>query len=175
MNFDQAFEELMKSEGGFSDDARDPGNWTGGAVGRGALKGTKYGIAANTYGHLDIPSLTREEAKAIYKRDYWDVWQFDGLSAEMPDALLAELFDAGVNAGLGNARRFLQRALGVADDGQIGAVTVAALDAALKDFGVARVEMRFIAARLEHYTKLSTWTTYGRGWTLRAVRSMRSA
>lgn len=174
MNFDAAFVELIDSEGGYSDDSQDPGNWTSGVIGKGKLVGTKYGIAANTYGNLDIAALTLDDAKAIYKRDYWDIWQFDGLSGELPDALHFELFDAAVNMGSGNARRFLQRALSVADDGKIGVVTVAALDVALKEKGVARVEMQFLAEKLEHYTNLSTWQRFGRGWTKRVVKSLKN-
>lgn len=175
MNFDQAFDELMESEGGWSDDARDPGNWTSGVVGKGDLLGTKFGIAANTYSDIDIKNLTRDQAKAIYKRDFWDVWlNMEGMTAELPDALLYELFDAGVNTGKGNARRFLQRTLGVAEDGKIGQVTIDALDTQLRELGVARVEMRYIAEVLDHCANLKTWGTYGRGWTKRRIRSLRN-
>lgn len=174
MNFDESFAELIDSEGGWSDDPKDPGNWTTGIIGKGQLRGTKYGIAANTYGHLDIANLTLAEAKSIYKRDYWDIWQFDGLTGALPDALHFELFDAAVNMGAGNARRFLQRAVGVADDGSIGGVTIAALDKALLTDGVARVEMRFLAEKADHYTRLSTWERFGRGWIRRVVKSMRN-
>jgi len=43
MNFDLAFDRVIGHEGGYTDDPRDRGNWTGGATGRGELKGTKYG------------------------------------------------------------------------------------------------------------------------------------
>ena len=174
VNFDESFVELIDSEGGYSDDRSDPGNWTSGVVGKGAMKGTKFGIAANTYGHLDIAALTLAEAKAIYKADYWDIWQFDGLSAEMPDSIKYELFDAAVNCGESNARKFLQRAVSVADDGKIGKVTIRALDAALLANGVARVERWIIAEHLAHKTKLSTWPRYGRGWANRAVKSLKN-
>ena len=174
MNFDAAFAELVDSEGGYSDDPQDPGNWTSGVCGKGECKGTKYGIAANTYGHLDIAGLTLDDAKAIYKCDYWDIWQFDGLSGEMPDSIKYELFDAAVNCGGSNARRFLQRALSLADDGKIGPITVAALDAALIANGVARIEMWIIAEKLEHYTNLSTWGRFGRGWSKRIVKSLKN-
>jgi hypothetical protein len=46
-----AISTLHKVEGGLSMDERDPGNWTGGAIGKGELRGTKYGISAQTYPH----------------------------------------------------------------------------------------------------------------------------
>lgn len=174
MNFDESFKELIGSEGGYSEDPNDPGNWTSGIIGKGELKGTKYGIAANTYGHLDIAKLTLDDAKEIYRRDYWDIWQFDGLSAPLPESLLFELFDASVNCGKGNAKRFLQRAIKVADDGLIGSVTISALDAALTNSGIARVEQWFIAEKLEHYTELKAWERFGRGWSKRVVKSLRN-
>lgn len=173
--FDQAFDELINVEGGFTDDAGDSGNWTKGIIGQGELKGTKYGISAAAYPHLDIKSLTLDEARAIYRQDYWDVWtQLQGLSYPFPISFLNELFDAGVNAGLGNAKRFLQRAVNVVDDGAIGEVTVGTLDAALKEYGVARVEQWFLAEKLFHYTKLKSWERYGRGWARRVATNLRS-
>jgi lysozyme family protein len=174
MQFNNAFDELIDSEGSYSDDPQDPGNWTSGVCGKGECKGTKYGIAANSYGSLDIKRLTLDDAKAIYKRDYWDVWQFNGLTSPLPDSLQYELFDAAVNTGLGNASRFLQRALKVADDGAIGNVTIKALDDALTNFGIARVEQWFLAEKLDHYTNLSTWGRFGRGWTKRVVKSLKN-
>lgn len=46
--FDVVFERLMPHEGGFQCDPKDRGNWTGGRVGVGELKGTNRGIAAMT-------------------------------------------------------------------------------------------------------------------------------
>ena len=40
ITFDEAFRRLIGHEGGYSTDRRDPGNWTGGKVGVGILKGT---------------------------------------------------------------------------------------------------------------------------------------
>lgn len=174
MQFDDAFKELINVEGGWSDDPKDPGNWTSGVIGKGELVGTKYGIAANTYGHMNIKQLSLDDAKGIYKRDYWDVWRFDGLSSPLPDSLQYELFDASVNAGRGNASRFLQRAVKVADDGAIGTVTIKALDDALTEFGIARVEQWFLAEKLTHYTSLKIWERYGRGWARRVAANLRN-
>lgn len=175
MLFNEAFDELIHSEGGYTDDTQDSGNWTSGIIGKGDLKGTKYGISAASYPHLDIKSLTLSDAKLIYKRDYWDVWDsLPGMSNAFPDSLLYELFDAAVNTGMQNAKRFLQRAVNVADDGLIGPVTIAALDNALTKHGIARVEMWFLAEKQEHYTNLKKWDRFGKGWAKRIVRSLRN-
>lgn len=173
MTFDEMFADLKVNEGGFSNDADDPGNWTSGVCGKGELNGTMMGISAASYPNLDIRNLKEAEVREIYQRDFWEVWRFDGLSAPLPDTLLAKLFDAGVNTGMGNAKRFLQRAVGVADDGRIGPVTIQALDKALQEHGVGRVEMWLTGYKLRHYASLTKlWVKYGRGWSLRVVRDL---
>jgi lysozyme family protein len=56
-DFLRAFELLVGHEGGFTDDPRDTGSWTGGNAGAGQLKGRKYGISAASYPNLDIKNL----------------------------------------------------------------------------------------------------------------------
>lgn len=161
MDFDSAFDRLIGHEGKFTDDARDPGNWTGGRVNSGQLKGTKFGIAANTYGDLDIKSLTLEQAKAIYYRDWW----LKAGADEMNSAIVFQMWDFAVNAGMGTAKRALQYAAGVAQDGQIGPLTIAAV----KRTELNDILLKFNAFRLRHYTSLSTWSTYGKGWANRTA------
>lgn len=164
MDFDKAFDRLIGHEAGFSDDKKDPGNWTGGRPGVGELKGTKFGIAANTYPDLDIKNLTLDQARAIYFRDWWQKIGAD----EIDPAIVFQLWDFAVNAGMGTAKRALQRAVGVADDGKIGPRSLAAI----KAMTVPDVLLRFNAQRLRFYTSLSTWPTYGKGWTNRVAGNL---
>lgn len=164
MNFDQAFDRLISHEGAFSDDKNDPGNWTGGRVNVGELKGTKYGIAANTYGDLDIKGLTLDQAKAIYYRDWW----LKAGADQLDGAIVFQLWDFAVNAGMGTAKRALQRAARVADDGSIGPATIRAV----RGMSTTDVLMRFAAQRLRYYTSLTTWPTYGKGWTNRVAGNL---
>lgn len=167
MNFEKAFERLIGHEGGYSTDRNDPGNWTGGKVGKGVLKGTKYGIAANTYPNLDIKNLTLEQAKAIYKKDWWDK-----LGAEqLHPAIVYQLWDFAVNAGKSRAVKELQQVVGVIDDGILGAKTIAAV----KALSVTDVLILLTAERLRFYTSLTTWGTYGKGWTNRVAENLKYA
>ena len=150
MNFEKAFDRLIGHEGGFSTDRNDPGNWTGGKVGSGILKGTKYGIAANTYPNLDIKNLTIEQAKAIYKKDWWDKLGADKLHP----SIVYQLWDFAVNAGKSRAIKELQQAVGVPDDGIIGPKTIAAVNA--KD--VNDVLLLLASERLSFYTSLKMIT-----------------
>lgn len=159
ITFDKAFARLINSEGGFTDNPEDDGNWTGGKKGLGELKGTKFGIAASSYGYLDIKNLTLDQAKVIYQRDFWDV-----IGGADP-AVKFQLFDAAVNHGRGNAIRFLQRAASVADDGDWGKHSQAALDAMEKN----DILLRFIAYRLKFWASLKKFDQFGRGWTNRGA------
>ena len=158
-DFNKAFDRVIGHEGGYVNHPRDPGgetNW-------GVTKRT-----AQAYGYNgDMRSMTRDQAKAIYKRGFWDKVGGDTL----PDAVAFQLFDAAVNHGIGNAVRFMQRALGVADDGIVGNITLTALrNADANDF-----LMRFNAARLDFYTRLSTFDTFGKGWVRRIVGNLNYA
>ena len=162
--FDQAFRIVIGEEGGFSADPADPGNWTGGACGRGACLGTRYGISAAAYPNLAIATLTLDAAQAIYRRDYWDRVQGDGL----PPPLALLVFDAAVNNGVGRAVRWLQAAVGVAPDGLLGPRTLAAVGA--KAGQGAGLLAEFQAQRLTFMAGLPTWRAFGLGWARRLCR-----
>ena len=123
MDFNQAFDKLLANEGVLSLDESDRGNWTSGQIGVGELKGSKYGISAMSYPSLNISILTIDDAKAIYKRDFWDRGHMD----EYDHTLAFQVFDFAVNSGVETALRKLQHAAGVADDGFIGPITIEAI------------------------------------------------
>lgn len=125
LEFETAFDRVMGNEGNFQAASSDRGNWTSGVVGRGELKGTKFGISAMSYPNLDIKNLTLEQAKGIYYEDWWVKL---GMGLFKP-ALSYQLFDAAINHGMGNASRMLQRAVKVLDDGKLGSLSCAAVDA----------------------------------------------
>jgi lysozyme family protein len=156
--FDQCFEIVVGFEGGYDTTPGDRGNWTGGVVGRGVLRGTKYGISAAAYPDVDIASLTLAEAKAIYQRDYWAKINGDLLDPRV--ALI--VFDAAVNNGVGMAIRWLQRAAGVTQDNIVGPATAAAANA---DAPGTCIEL--LAQRLVYMASLSEWPTFELGWARR--------
>lgn len=100
--FEFAFQLIVSPsvEGGYSNIPSDPGNWTGGEVGKGILKGTKYGISAAQYPNLDIVNLTLDQARAIYLSDYWQKCGCDS----MPWERAICVFDCAVNQGAPTAR-----------------------------------------------------------------------
>lgn len=152
MNFDTAFNRLIGHEGGYVNNPKDPGGET------------KYGISKRAYPDVDIAALTLDQAKAIYRRDYWDRARCD----ELPPAVAFQVFDTAVNSGIGQAIRFLQRAVGVADDGNVGPLTINAV----KRLDAEVIAARFNGQRLDFMAKLSTWDTFGRGWARRVAANL---
>jgi lysozyme family protein len=151
MNFDAAFDVLLKHEGGFSDHAVDPGGKT------------RYGITeavARRVGYRgDMRELPLDLAKRIYREDYWNAVRAE----QLPPAVRYAVFDAAVNSGPAQSVRWLQRALGVTDDGVIGPQTLSAANQANPD----ALRARLVAQRLRFMTNLDTFGSFGRGWTRR--------
>ena len=155
MTFDQVFDKLINHEGGYVFNPHDPGGET------------KFGISKRSYPHLDIHSLTLADAKTIYKRDFWDRAQCDKLH---PD-LAFDLFDGAVNSGIGQAIRWLQRAVGVADDGVVGPLTLASIN---RENDTSAIRARYSGHRLDFMTRLSTWDVFGKGWARRIATNLQS-
>lgn len=152
--FDIAFRVVIGEEGDYANNPRDPGGET------------KFGISKRAYPALDIAALTCDEAKAIYRRDYWDVVRGDSL----PPGLALLTFDAAVNSGPSRAVRWLQAACGASVDGIMGPETLAA---AGKASLAALAE--FQAQRLLFMAGLPTWPTFGLGWSRRVCRVLLAA
>lgn len=155
MTFDQVFDKLINHEGGYVFNPHDPGGET------------KFGISKRSYPHLDIHSLTLADAKTIYRRDFWDRAQCDKLH---PD-LAFDLFDGAVNSGIGQAIRWLQRAVGVADDGVVGPLTLASIN---RENDTCAIRARYNGHRLDFMTRLSTWDVFGKGWARRIASNLQS-
>lgn len=146
--FDNAFATLIGVEGGYVNDPHD----TGGE--------TKYGISKRSYPSLDIASLTLDQAKAIYIRDYWTKIRGD----DVPASVAIVLFDSAVNSGVEAAVKWAQAAVGVTADGQMGPITLSALTAA-NDRAAAEI----MARRLVMLGGLAKWKIYGLGWSRRCI------
>lgn len=165
-DFHKCLEFTLGEEGGYSDDPHDSGNWTGGSVGVGELKGTKFGISAASYPDLDIKALTIATAGEIYRKDYWHPINGD----KLPAGLDLMVFDFGVNAGTFESATELQRIVGVATDGDIGPITLKAC----KDYK-GDLLLALATAHDQHYESLSDFDRYGDGWINRVTACLRTA
>ncbi len=137
MDIEALIEDVIAIEGDYSNHPADRGG------------PTRWGVTeavARQHGYRgDMRHFPREEAVAIYKRRYWLRPGFDKVAERTPK-LATELFDTGINMGVGTAAGFLQRALNalnrngrdypdLAVDNDIGPVTLAALQALLRKRG----------------------------------------
>lgn len=150
--FDACLPLILAHEGGYVDHPKDPG----GATNLGITLDTLSAHRGRRVTKDDVKALTVAEAGAIYLKNYW----FPIHADKLPAGVDYILFDLAVNSGVGRARKYLQRAAGVADDGIIGPATLAAVK--------ARKPMQLVDSiaglREAFYRGLDTFPTFGKGW-----------
>lgn len=166
-NFDQIMVWLAAYEGGFVNHPSDPG----GATNRGVTQAV-YDAFRRRHGQptRSVRALTDAEHDAIYLHQYWMPVRGD----DLPSGLDATVFDFAVNSGVSRSVKTLQRALnakgaGLAVDGQIGELTLAAIDDVGPGQGVVELIVDVNERRLAFVKRLSTFKTFGRGWTRRIM------
>ncbi len=160
MTFDECFDVVMEIEGG--------GKLVENSADNGGL--TKWGIARNAHPELsaaDIRSLTKIQAKVIYKSDYWDPLK----TSKFANRVRLAIFDSAVNHGLPGAAKLIQKAANSGGaklkvDGEIGAMTLAAVKA------IPAVDFLVLlsAERLALYQAHEDFASFGKGWTKRLFK-----
>jgi lysozyme family protein len=153
MTFEVACDRALGHEGKYSNNPKDPGGET------------NWGISKRSYPHLNIRTLTRADAIAIYRKDFWTRINADAL----PDGVAYQLFDFAINSGIETAVRYLQRVAGVADDGHWGPVS----QAAIAKMSESDMIMLLCAERLDFMTRLSNWPDASKGWARRIAGNLR--
>lgn len=155
-NFYLCLAETLKWEGGYSNHPQDPGG------------PTQWGVIQVRYDQYrddvglprrTVKQITRTEAEDIYKRYYWNAVKGDSLPAGV-DLIV---FDYGVNSGPSRAIKHLQEVLGVDQDGVLGPATLKAVSSISPDKLINLYQDR----RLKFVKGLSTFKTFGKGWTRR--------
>lgn len=150
--FDACLSHVLRHEGGYVDHPHDPGGATNMGITHITLADWRGGPVTKD----DVRELTRREAAAIYRANYWNRVHGD----ELPAGLDLAVFDFAVNSGVARAARHLQAAVGVDRDGAIGPVTLAAV--ARRDAVVLMQALN--GRRLDFLRGLDTWQHFGRGW-----------
>ena len=158
-NFTDAYNKLLRAEGGYCWDIEDNGgetfcgvarnfwpNWKGwpavdaakAALGVGAGERPERGFWKQLTATLKAQPDTMQYVVDYYKTEYWNKFNGDGL----PYPLAYFLFQFGVNVGIGGAIKYLQECLNymnkqgtlypdLAEDGGFGPKTLAAMNAAM--------------------------------------------
>lgn len=162
-DYNTSLKDVLGHEGGYSNDAGDPGG------------PTKYGITifdVRMYVKpgataADVKALTLDQAKTIYKGKYWDAVHGD----DLPPGVDYAIFDYGVNSGVSRAAKVLQRLVGAPVDGRIGLATLGK---------TSRVDPAWLVnaicdERLKFLKGLHTWPIFGKGWNTRVADVRRDA
>lgn len=159
MNFDEAFDKLIGHEKGYSNNPADTGGET--------MWGVTVAVA-RAHGYTGpMRDMPIDVAKTVYRKTYWDAAGIDML----PSDVRFDVFDGAVNSGVGQSVKWLQRAVGVNDDGVIGPQTLAAARA----MPGSRVMARYNGHRLQLMSSLSNWPSFGRGWANRIAKNLIAA
>ena len=155
-NWIKCLEAILHHEGGYVNHPKDPGGET------------NLGVTKRVYedfgGTKDMKNLTREDVEPIYKKNYWDKMKCD----DLPPGLDLCVFDFGVNAGPRRAAKYLQKLVGATADGIIGPGTLGVLNTYIGTVDTHEgVIKTYQNARQSYYENLSTFKTFGKGWTRR--------
>lgn len=156
-NFKTALQALLKHEGGFVNNPKDPGGMTN----LGVTKAVWEDYLGHPVSEADMRSLTAEKVSPMYKQKYWDASKCNAL----PSGIDYLVFDFAVNAGVGRSIKTLQKALSVPEDGLIGPVTLHNIS--IMDSG--ELVSRFSEAKEDFYKSLKTFNTFGKGWLNRSA------
>lgn len=157
--FTDALAVVLREEGGFVDDAQDPGGVTNLGVTEAAWEDW-VGHAVN---EITMRNLTPAQVTPFYRSEYWDKVAGDQLAP----ALALVVFDFAVNHGPHGAATMLQRIVGAAQDGAIGPGTMAAITTVVGHVGLANLVQSYSDARAAFYRSLPTFPHFGKGWLAR--------
>lgn len=156
-NFSEAIGKTLAKEGGakFTDIASDRGG------------ATKYGISQAAYPNLDIRNLSEQQARDIYKRDYWDRVRADDIDS---DIIADNIFDTAVNMGVRTASRLAQVTLDIEPaDGIIGSQSLKIINAASDETFITHFTIAKIARYANICMRDRSQSKFLLGWVNRAL------
>ena len=162
-NFETSLALTLQFEGGYVDNPHDPG----GATNLGITRAVLAQVRGRPVSRSEVMALSRDEARGIYRRLYWNSVAGDAL----PKGIDAVVFDLSVNSGPQHAIHALQTALGQPRSGRIDNAVLSAL----ASMHLADVIIAICRQRLSFLARLKTFSFFGRGWTRRVQCVQRAA
>ena len=137
-NLAECLPVTLKYEGGWSDNPKDPGGAT--------MKGITIAVYRKKHPNAskaDLRNISQADVQSIYRSGYWEPIRGD----DLPDGVALVAFDYAVNSGTGRAKAAL---------------------AATADIDDPAERVRIICGgRMAFLKRLSTFSTFGKGWTAR--------
>lgn len=134
-NYNYSLQQVLKSEGGYTNDPKDPGG------------PTNYGITIADYRMYvnkngtanDVKNMHLADAQSIYRSKYWNKVNGD----KLPSGVDYCVFDYGVNSGVSRANKIY---------------------AQLKTNDPVKTINAICDERLRFLQSLRTWSHFGKGW-----------
>ena len=162
-NFDHSLQLVLKSEGGYVNNPKDPGGETMMGVTKAAWSTwLKRPIADGEMAKLTVADIT-----PFYKALYWD----KSYCPQLPLGIDYMVFDASVNMGVGQSIRLLQKSLGCVADGVIGPNTMKLIN----ESKVNDMIDKYSAQKEMFYRSLALFNTFGKGWLSRVAQVKQNA
>lgn len=155
-DFSKAIEKTLINEGGYINDNADRGGET------------NFGISKKSYPDIDIKNLTENEAKTIYKQDYWNKLKADGIESQN---VASALFDTAVNMGVKTASKMIQSCVDTQTDGFVGAKSLKAINATNEELLLLRFKLAKIARYAYITEKRPANKKYLLGWINRTLKA----
>lgn len=156
-NWDDSFSAVLKHEGGFVNNPKDPGGMTNLGVTQRAWESYLNRSVTET----EMRTLTPDAVKPFYKAMYWDKIKGD----QLPSGVDYAAYDLAVNSGVSRAAKYLQEIAGVVADGVIGPKSLEAILACDPE----QTADALCDMRLDFLKRLPTFETFGNGWSRRVA------
>ena len=157
-NFDNVLKLVLKDEGGFVNDPRDPGGMTN----LGVTQRVWEAFIGRPVSEAEMLALTPAEVAPLYRANYWNRVKCD----QLPPGVDYAVMDFAVNSGTNRSAKTLQQACGVDDDGVIGPETLQAVASVNPGSLIDAV----CDLRLAFLQSLPSFETFGDGWSARVAR-----
>lgn len=153
-NFDIAFKKVIVFEGGYINDKNDSGGET------------KFGISKISYPNINIRELTLNNAKEIYKENYWN--KINGNEIKNQD-IANNIFDCAVNCGVYVGSVLIQKVLVLKQDGIIGNITLGSINRSAASCVVDRYKKNRVEYYIDICIKKKQNKKFFFGWVKRAM------
>ena len=160
-DFDLAINKMLNLEGGKTYEKSDKGGKT------------NFGITQRTFNtwrdsinkpKADVFKISQEEAKEIYKKNYWNLIK----GSQLPHDIAQAIMSMALTDGPQDAIRHTQKILGIPPTGTMGPITMKSIWSAAKQKGTKKLTNYIVDKQIQRYQADEQAKTYGRGWTNRA-------
>jgi lysozyme family protein len=172
-DFAQAFQKVLKHEGGYVNDPDDPGGETYKGVARKIHSKWDGWYIIDTRKRqpgfpksLDADLELQERIKQFYEANYWDRIKGDDI---INQDVAMSIFDFAVNAGVGTSASLAQMVVGENADGIIGVNSLTKINQFDPEHFLASFTIAKIVRYISIVKKRPTSQKYFYGWVRRAI------